>query len=380
MSIMELLLALGDPDASRIAERFRRDFPSLTVTTATSDNELESALAERSYDLVVATDALASRVSGRTSAIARPDALILVVDAAGQTIYPEAADHVEITDAGRIPYDELIAAARALIGDEQWGESTSPPVLLRKAVAAVRTASGRPVRILGAHGGELELDREAVLLLERVVREVLQFALYWTGGGPAAIGLDVSEGMVEVGVTAHRSESSEEVSTNDSSRLRELVNRSEELRAAVNARGGGWNVERGGAGVAIRIRIPAGSGLGATGDSADDPLSVEDFRRAYGDSPEVMREILRLYCDEAPRKLSAIEDGLARSDAEVVAKAAHSLANTSGTLQSKPAVRAARALEAAAREHDMSAAREHTDRLTPIVNAIVAWAERGLER
>lgn len=105
---------------------------------------------------------------------------------------------------------------------------------------------------------------------------------------------------------------------------------------------------------------------------------VEDFRSAHRDNPEIMREILRLYRDEAPQRLETIRQSLAGGAFDEVAAAAHSLANTSGTLQCPEAVTAAQALEEAARRADAEGCRRELDRLEPIVSDVVAQAGNAL--
>jgi HPt (histidine-containing phosphotransfer) domain-containing protein len=163
-------------------------------------------------------------------------------------------------------------------------------------------------------------------------------------------------------------------------RLRALINRSEELRSIVVRRDGRWDVERGSQGVAFHVCIPYHpEARTPRAEEQPQPFDLNSFMAAYGDSPEIMREILRLYRDEAPARLSSIDEGIEEGDYGRVAKAAHSLANTSGTLQSKQAVQAARALENAAREAKPDECRSHASRLVQIVNGIVRQINSALE-
>lgn len=98
---------------------------------------------------------------------------------------------------------------------------------------------------------------------------------------------------------------------------------------------------------------------------------VEPFRDAHRQNPDIMREIMRLYREEAPQRLETVRQGLAGSDFDAIAGAAHSLANTSGTLQCPEAVSAAHALEEAARRADAEACRGEFDRLEPLVSEVV---------
>lgn len=84
-----------------------------------------------------------------------------------------------------------------------------------------------------------------------------------------------------------------------------------------------------------------------------------------------MLEIMRLYREEAPQRLDSVRQGLAGSDFDAIASAAHSLANTSGTLQCPEAVSAAHALEKAARRADAEACRSEFGRLEPLVSDVI---------
>ncbi len=101
-------------------------------------------------------------------------------------------------------------------------------------------------------------------------------------------------------------------------------------------------------------------------------FDLGSFAASYGDSPEIMREILRLYLDEAPQRLESMRKGLTERDFARVAKAAHSLANTSGTLQSDRAVRAARKLEEAARREDHESSKAAATALQSVVEAMLS--------
>ena len=104
--------------------------------------------------------------------------------------------------------------------------------------------------------------------------------------------------------------------------------------------------------------------------------ALQRFIATHRESPPVMREILRLFAEEAPQRLRSIDEGLstpgsASTDCTAVAKAAHSLANTCGTLHCTVAVDEARALEAAARKERPESCLLHAARLVPIVSALV---------
>ena len=105
---------------------------------------------------------------------------------------------------------------------------------------------------------------------------------------------------------------------------------------------------------------------------------LERFRSAYRENPDIMREILRLYREEAPQRLEAIRRGLGESDFDRIAGAAHSLANTRGTLQCPEAVSSAHTLEEAARRRDAPACTRELDRLEAFVREVVRQAASEL--
>ncbi len=72
----------------------------------------------------------------------------------------------------------------------------------------------------------------------------------------------------------------------------------------------------------------------------------------YRDEPEMLSEVLGIFLEEAPQRVEAIRVGLEEGDSARVQKAAHSLANTTGTLGAERALRLARATEESAREGD----------------------------
>jgi HPt (histidine-containing phosphotransfer) domain-containing protein len=100
-------------------------------------------------------------------------------------------------------------------------------------------------------------------------------------------------------------------------------------------------------------------------------FTLDEFTKAYGDNPEILREIFRLYLRQAPERIATIREGLRHQDFSLISAAAHSLANTSGTLKSRSAVAAARALETAARSEEPEACRREADRLESTVEEIV---------
>ncbi|NBC28996.1 MAG: hypothetical protein GVY29_03275 [Spirochaetes bacterium] len=87
-----------------------------------------------------------------------------------------------------------------------------------------------------------------------------------------------------------------------------------------------------------------------------DDLPVYDLSALvaeYRDDPEILSEVLGIFLQEAPQRVEAIRAGLDAGDSTRVQKAAHSLANTTGTLGAERALRLARATEESARAEDL---------------------------
>ncbi len=137
--------------------------------------------------------------------------------------------------------------------------------------------------------------------------------------------------------------------------------------------------------IAARLRQAAAARQAGPDAPRGATASLQQFVETHGDSPAVMYEILRLYAAEAPQRLASIDAALPGSrradcDYAAVAKAAHSLANTCGTLQCTAAVEEARALESAAKGECSARCLVHAGRLDSIVTALVEAVKAHLAR
>ncbi|MFP4011425.1 MAG: Hpt domain-containing protein [Spirochaetaceae bacterium] len=107
---------------------------------------------------------------------------------------------------------------------------------------------------------------------------------------------------------------------------------------------------------------------------SDDQDATFDIRRLeedFADNPEVLEEILAIFAGEAPERLEVLKRGIESGDAEAVRTAAHSLANTTGTLMANKATSLARSVEEAARAGDAEILRARGTRLVAEVSAIL---------
>ena len=115
-----------------------------------------------------------------------------------------------------------------------------------------------------------------------------------------------------------------------------------------------------------------------TAPASGSPFDLGPFLAGHAETPEVASEILRIYLDEAPLRLRAARDGLAAGNGAAVRAAAHSLANTCGTLHAPAAVARARELEVDARGDDPAATARALARLAPEVSRVLAAVEAHL--
>ena len=69
------------------------------------------------------------------------------------------------------------------------------------------------------------------------------------------------------------------------------------------------------------------------GTPAIDPEAIEQLRFLEDeDQPNVVAELVMLFVEHAPPKITAIKDGSAKGDADAVKKAAHSLKGSSANV------------------------------------------------
>lgn len=168
----------------------------------------------------------------------------------------------------------------------------------------------------------------------------------------------------------------------DPGTLEGVVAEVESLRSSVLAAGGSWTIDREPGQLSftvelpeLRKREPEG---GATEPSASPAVSADRgfdygrFAAGYAASPAILEEIIALYLVEAPERVSTIREALADEDLEPVVRAAHSLANTSGTLLASDAVALSRSLEIAAREKNLAESRRVAAELLPLIEAMIS--------
>jgi HPt (histidine-containing phosphotransfer) domain-containing protein len=91
------------------------------------------------------------------------------------------------------------------------------------------------------------------------------------------------------------------------------------------------------------------------------PFELSRLEREYADAPDILSEILAIFTEETPERLHMLREGIREDDPARVQKAAHSLANTSGTLMAERALKLARATEESARAADLPTMRKRAE-------------------
>ncbi|MFW5728113.1 MAG: Hpt domain-containing protein [bacterium] len=102
------------------------------------------------------------------------------------------------------------------------------------------------------------------------------------------------------------------------------------------------------------------------------PFDISALAGSFGDDPQILESILQIFLEEAPERVAVIRQGLQHGDDHAVKKAAHSLANTTGTLEAERALLLARATEEAARSGDHSRLHERAELLLQEVEGILS--------
>ncbi len=103
----------------------------------------------------------------------------------------------------------------------------------------------------------------------------------------------------------------------------------------------------------------------------DAAYSLDAFADTYAEHPEILAEVLNIFLSETPEKLASLHAAIEEKDLPAAVRVAHSLANTTGTLKADRALRAARAVESAARAGDVEAARAATDGLSSELDRVI---------
>jgi len=122
---------------------------------------------------------------------------------------------------------------------------------------------------------------------------------------------------------------------------------------------------------------PAASDATAAVLSSDDNPQLAALRRIVGGDEKLLREVVRVFLEDGPAKLSALAVALAAQDAGALALAAHGLKGSAAALGARPAMDAAAHLEALARARNLAeadiAAAQVKEEITAARDSLAAW-------
>jgi len=153
--------------------------------------------------------------------------------------------------------------------------------------------------------------------------------------------------------------------------LAKPVETSEMLEALENA-----------AGLFRRTGIPSpapatSAGAAPPGQPSNDDPQVAALRRIVGGDEKLLREVVRVFLEDSPAKLSALAVALAAQDTSALALAAHGLKGSAAALGARPAMDAAAHLEALARARNLAeadiAAAQVKEEITAVRDSLAAW-------
>jgi HPt (histidine-containing phosphotransfer) domain-containing protein len=112
------------------------------------------------------------------------------------------------------------------------------------------------------------------------------------------------------------------------------------------------------------------------GNPAVDPEAIEQLRFLEDeDQPNVVAELVLLFVEHTPPKISAIRDGITQGDAGAVKRAAHSLKGSSANVGATGMQHVCEQIEHAAAGGDLGPARE----LLPLLEQEVAVVVEALQ-
>ncbi len=121
--------------------------------------------------------------------------------------------------------------------------------------------------------------------------------------------------------------------------------------------------------------VAAGSspGVSTYSDPAYDKVAMLD---RFGGDMELVNEIVTMFLDDCPRRLSALRRGLDAADGHSVELAAHSLKGSVSFFEAPAAVAAAQALETMGREGNLMQAEESWGAIEREITRLVSALEQ----
>jgi len=111
--------------------------------------------------------------------------------------------------------------------------------------------------------------------------------------------------------------------------------------------------------------------------AASDPPQVTALRRIVGGDEKLLREVVRVFLEDTPAKLSALSIALAAQDSSALAMAAHGLKGSAAALGARTATDAAAHLEGLARSHNLAeadiSAAQVKEEFTAVSDGLSSW-------
>ena len=119
------------------------------------------------------------------------------------------------------------------------------------------------------------------------------------------------------------------------------------------------------------------TGTSSARAAAPDPQHIAALRRIVGGDEKLLREVVRVFLEDTPGKLSGLAIALAAQDASALAMAAHGLKGSAAALGAREATEAAAHLEALARARNLPeadiAAAQVKEEISAVRDSLSAW-------
>ena len=87
-----------------------------------------------------------------------------------------------------------------------------------------------------------------------------------------------------------------------------------------------------------------------------DPAAIEGLRALSPDEPGFLRELIEIYLKDTPLRLAELESALAKGDAAIVVRAAHTIKGSSGNFGASALAKLAQEIESQGKAGNLPAA------------------------
>jgi HPt (histidine-containing phosphotransfer) domain-containing protein len=111
-------------------------------------------------------------------------------------------------------------------------------------------------------------------------------------------------------------------------------------------------------------------------DTAALPVDWEEGLARAGDDPEFYRELLELFLDDVPSRLSALRDALESGDCASAASAAHSIKGAAANLSARGVREQAHAVEKSSRAGELDGIAPQAEALEKEIDRLRSFAEQ----